>query len=275
MNEKVQIQTEKTDPKWKMLAEKISSAAFSLIYPPDIYCPACGRPVDPGHVYSLCEDCLNEITWADRKTCRICGKPLETWYPADLCSECLVSPRYFERGVVCFLYKGGASRMVKDLKYRGKKYLARIFGTILADKILYDGLDFDVCTAVPMYKKKEEQRGFNQAELIAMYTARILRKPFAPDVLSRIRPTAPMNTLGFQERKKNLEGAFTVPENQKKTIQGSTVLLVDDIYTTGVTMNECSRELLKAGAAHVCIAAMASGRNQRELPEEREEFREF
>lgn len=258
----------KPDKKWRKYAEKMFSISASLVYPPDIYCLSCGRPVDPGHVYSLCEECLNAITWADRKTCRVCGKPLENWYPSETCSECLVSSVYYERGVTCFLYTGGARVMIKDLKYHGKKHNARIFGRILADKILYEELDFDVCTPVPMYWKKEYERGYNQATLIAQYTAENLRKPFAPHVLVRTRPTAPMSTLQGAERKKNVRGAFIVPEEQKQWIQNRTVLLVDDIYTTGATMNECARELRKAGAEHVIIASMASGRNQRKLSEE-------
>lgn len=268
MDRKTDVRKEPAERQERSTGRRLLSGMMSLVYPPDIYCLACGRPVDPGHVYSLCEDCLNEITWADRKTCRVCGKPLESWYPAELCSECLVSPRAFERGVICFLYKGGARSMMKDLKYHGRKYNARIFGQILADKILYEGLDFDLCVPVPMYEKKERTRGYNQAELIAKYAAEKLKKPLAPRALVRTRWTAPMNRLTSQERKRNLRDAFVVPPDQAWKIRGKTVLLVDDIYTTGVTMNTCAQELLKAGAAHIYAAAMASGRNQRELPEE-------
>ena len=268
MDRKIVLNIPKKDNKWEKSFNQVVSAVASLIYPPDIYCLACGRPIDPGHVYSLCEDCLNEITWANRKTCRICGKPLENWYPAELCSECLVSPGCFERGITCFLYRGGARAMIKDLKYHGKTYNARIFGRILADRILYEDLDFDICVPVPMFRKKETARGYNQAALIAQYTAENLRKPYAPRTLTRIRQTAPMNSLSYAERKKNIYGAFTVSEDQKQWIRNQTVLLVDDIYTTGSTMNECSHELLNAGAAHVYIATMASGRNQRALPAE-------
>ena len=268
MPKKIIMNSPKPENKWRTIFSNLNSRAAALIYPPDIYCLSCGKPMDPGHVYSLCEDCLNEITWANRNTCRICGKPLENWYPAKLCSECVVSPGPFERGVTCFLYRGGARNMIKDLKYHGKQYNARIFGRILADKITYEKLDFDVCTPVPMYGKKEYERGYNQAELIARFTAENLQKPFAPYVLVRTRETVPMNSLTGPERKKNIQGAFTVPEDQRQWIFRRTVLLVDDIYTTGSTMKECSKELLKAGAEHVFIASLASGRNQREMPEE-------
>ena len=268
LNRKVIINAPKPDSRWRRISGRIMSSAVSLVYPLDIYCLACGRPLDPGHLYSLCEDCLNEITWANRKTCRICGKPLESWYPAERCSECLNSPRYFERGVTCFLYKGGARTIIKDLKYHGKQYYARVFGRMLADKLLYEKLEFDICVPVPMYRKKENKRGYNQAALIAKFTAEDLHKPFAPHALVRIRATEPMNRLNNAERKMNIRGAFAVPKDQRRWIEKRTVLLVDDIYTTGSTMNECARELLTAGAAHVYIATMASGRNQRKLAED-------
>ncbi|MBR2736687.1 MAG: ComF family protein [Firmicutes bacterium] len=255
---------------WKMIGKKALEKACSLIYPADIYCLSCGKAIDPGHVYSLCEDCLNEIVWADRRNCRICGKPLESWYPAELCSECLVMPRSFERGVTCFLYREGGRRMIMDLKYHGKQYIARVLGRILADRILFEGLDFDLCVHVPMYKKKEQERGYDQAELIARFTAKNLEKSFYPGILVRTRATAPMNSLTAVERKRNLRDAFTVREEARERIQGRSVLLIDDIYTTGATMNECASELKKAGAAHVWIASIASGRNQRELAEERD-----
>ena len=108
----------------------------------------------------------------------------------------------------------------------------------------------------------------NTKSVFSQYTAENLRKPFAPRILVRTRMTVPMSTLSGAERRKNVRGAFTVPEDQKRWIQNRTVLLVDDIYTTGSTMNECARELRKAGAACVFIATLASGRNQRPLPEE-------
>lgn len=246
---------------WK----KVLAKAYSLVYPPDIYCLSCGKAVDPGHVYSLCEDCLNEIVWADRKNCRVCGKPLESWYPAELCSECLVTPRYFERGVTCFLYRDGGRQMIRDLKYHGKKYIARVLGRMLADRILFEGLEFDLCVHVPVHKKKEKERGYDQAELIARFTADYLGKEYHPGLLVRIRATAPMNSLTAIERKRNLRDAFTVREEGREILQGKIVLLIDDIYTTGATMNECASELRKAGAARVFIASIASGRNQREL----------
>lgn len=266
---KTEIPSEKTDKsKWKQYGQSLKQIMTALLYPPDIYCLACGKPIDPGHLYSLCEECLNEIIWANRKNCRICGKPLEDWYPEECCSECLSGVRYFERGVTCFLYKGGVRNMIRDLKYHGKMHIARVLGQILADKILYEDLSFDLGIPVPMNEKKEKQRGYNQAELIGRFACRCLNKPFLKDGLLRTRWTIPMNTLTAQERRNNLKGAFQVPEKHREAIRGRTILLIDDIYTTGSTMNECTRALLEGGAARVRIASAASGRNQRELAEE-------
>lgn len=158
--------------------------------------------------------------------------------------------------------------MIRDLKYHGKMHIARTLGRILADKILYEGLSFDLGIPVPMNEKKEQQRGYNQAELIGRFTCRFLDKPFLPKGLVRTRWTTPMNTLTAQERRNNLKGVFLASEQHKEEIRGKIILLIDDIYTTGSTMNECTRALLEAGADRVRIASVASGRNQRELAEE-------
>lgn len=252
----------------KMNIEKIKSFITGMIYPADIYCISCGRPISPGHLYSLCEECLNDIVWADKKTCMVCGKPLESWYPEDRCSQCLNTEHYFERGVTCFLYKDGTRDMIKDLKYHGKSYLARIFGKILADRIIYEGMKFDLCTAVPMYAGKERSRGYNQAALIARFMAASLDVPYVENLLVRTRDTVPMNTLTAADRRKNLRGAFELPDENRALVRDRTVMLVDDIYTTGSTMDACSRELLEGGAGRVYISTLASGRNQRDLSQD-------
>ncbi|MDD7409583.1 MAG: ComF family protein [Anaerovoracaceae bacterium] len=249
---------------------RLSKKIFDIIFPDDIYCAGCGRPVDRGRLYSLCDECVDSIIWANRKTCRICGKPLESWYPSDVCSGCARSVHYTDGGVVCFVYQGCVRDMIKALKYNGKKYLARLMGRILADRIIYEGLDFDICVPVPMYGPKEKKRGYNQAALIAQFLCGFLDKPFRDDLLVRTRGTRPMNRLSPAARRNNIAGAFSVPAEPAKDVEGRSILLVDDIYTTGSTVNECAKVLKRAGASAVFTAVMASGRNQRRLPEERE-----
>ena len=252
--------------KRKSLPERITD----LIFPGDIYCAGCGKPIRRGQLYSLCSECIDSIKWANRRTCRICGKPLESWYPSDVCSGCTGTVRHTDGGVVCFIYQGCVREMIHALKYSGKAYLARILGQILADKITYERLGFDICIPVPMFAEKEEKRGYNQAELIARFMCEILGKPCRQELLVRTRDTAPMNRLSAKARRRNIKGAFSVPKKYESILEGKTVLLVDDIYTTGSTVNTCAAELKRAGASKVFTAVMASGRNQRRLPEKKD-----
>lgn len=238
-----------------------------LLYPPDIYCIGCGRPVDPGGLYSLCEDCIRTIRWANGPVCRCCGKALEDWYPDDICAECKGKEHPFSGGVTCFVYQDQVRAMIKHLKYGGCGYIARVLGEILAASVRYRGLDIDLLVPVPMYYKKVRLRGYNQAALIARFAAENLDIPWDETILCRTRPTAPMSRLKGKERRQNLEGAFEVPEGARGKLQGARVLLVDDIYTTGTTMDCCAGVLLRAGAADVKAASIAAGLNQRPLPE--------
>lgn len=248
--------------------ESIKEKILELIFPGDIYCAGCGKPVERGRLYSFCDECLDSIIWANGRNCRICGKPLESWYPSDICFGCAHSVRNTDGGVVCFIYQGCVRDMIRSLKYSGRGYLARIMGQILAEKIIYEDLDFDVCVPVPMFASKEKKRGYNQAELIARFMCGFLGKPCMPELLTRTRQTKPMNRLSAAARRSNIKGAFSVPAELADEVTCRTVLIVDDIYTTGSTVDECAAELKKAGASKVFSAVMASGRNQRRLPEE-------
>ena len=254
-----------TDRRWKRI-EAVAEKLADIIFPPDIYCIACGKPIPRGRLYSLCSRCLQEIAWANGRLCRSCGKLLEDWYPADLCGECINRKRSFDRGVTCMQYRETERKMIRDFKYRGKSYLARKLSEIIFDKIMAEGLEFDIIIPVPMYAAKERERGYNQAALLGRYLRQRTGIPCRTDCLFRIRPTAPMNKLGLRERKRNLDGAFEVSDAGRRILPGKRVFLIDDIYTTGTTAERCSEKLKSAGAADVTAASLASGINQRELP---------
>ena len=239
---------------------------MDFVFPPDIYCIACGSPIPRGRLYSLCSKCLQEISWANGHLCKCCGKQLEDWYPADLCGECINRKRSFDRGVTCMQYREIERKMIRNFKYRGKSFMARKLSEIIFDKIMAEGLEFDIIIPVPMYAAKEKERGYNQSALLGKYLSGLTGIPCRTDCLCRVRPTVPMNRLGLQERKRNLDGAFQVSDIGCRILKGKRIFLVDDIYTTGTTAERCSETLKAAGAADVTAASLASGLNQRELP---------
>lgn len=237
-----------------------------LVYPPDIYCICCGSAVSPGQLYSMCGSCLSELNWANGKLCAACGKPLEDWYPDMYCSECINKDRSFDAGITCFQYKESERNMLREFKYHGKSYMARSLSEILYDKVTAVDAQCDILVPVPMYRKKEKKRGYNQAALLAEFTARRMGLTYGRDVLVRVRDTAPMNRLTARERRQNLEEAFAVSAEGRSLIDKKHVMLVDDIYTTGTTTEHCAAVLKAAGASGVTVLSLAAGRNQRELP---------
>ena len=212
------------------LARRKAGRIADLVYPPDIYCICCGRDIQPGRLYSMCDDCISDINWANGKLCAACGKPLEDWYPDMYCSECINKDRRFDAGITCFQYKEAERMMIREFKYHGKSYMARNLSEILFDKVMAVGAG-------------------------------------CADAIGRTRNTAPMNKLDARERRRNLENAFKVTEEGRAAINGRRVMLVDDIYTTGTTTEHCAEALKQAGAAEVTVLSLAAGRNQRELPQ--------
>ena len=249
------------------LARVQAGRLADLVYPPDIYCICCGREIQPGRLYSMCDDCLMKISWANGKLCAACGKPLEDWYPDMYCSECVNKERSFDSGITCFQYKEAERMMIREFKYHGKSYMARKFSEILFDKIVAVGAGCDILVPVPMFKKKKKKRGYDQAALLAEFTAKRLGLPCCSEAIERTRNTAPMNKLDARERRRNLENAFRVTEEGREAVKDRRVMLVDDIYTTGTTTEHCSEILKDAGAVKVTILSLAAGRNQRELPQ--------
>ena len=129
------------------------------------------------------------------------------------------------------------------------------------------GCEFDIIIPVPMYAAKEKERGYNQAALLGEFLGRRAGAECRCDCLLRVRPTVPMSRLNARQRRENLDGAFLVSRTGKRVLPGKRVLLVDDLYTTGTTVEHCSFLLKACGAAEVTVATVASGRNQRRLPE--------
>ena len=190
--------------------------------------------------------------------------------PAEglLCAPCRLAPSPFERAAAFGVYEDELREMVHLLKYERMRTVAKPLGAMLARAIATLGLTGDVAVvAVPLYPAKERQRGYNQAVLLADEATKVLaREPGLrlsahPGLLRRVRDTESQFALTPHGRRRNLRGAFAV--SQADRLAGRTVLLVDDIYTTGATARECARVLRKAGAAKVYVATLARAQTVR------------
>lgn len=231
------------------------------LYPSDIYCISCGSLIDKTREYALCDSCMEKFHWLGSKTCEKCGKILDETYRHQLCYDCRAFDHDFDRGFTCVQYGLYERGVLMDYKYKGKSYIGRKLGDILYDRMALEDVEYDLIVPVPMHRKKQRQRGYNQAAVMALRFACRCGKTCASELLQRTRQTAPMKGLGAFERHENLREALAVSPSNRYEIEGRRILLIDDIYTTGSTLDECSRVLRKAGAEKVYALTFACGAN--------------
>lgn len=234
---------------------------LEVIYPSGIYCISCGSMIDSSRDYALCDDCLNEFHWVGEKTCAKCGKILEADYKHELCYDCREFDHEFDKGFTCVWYGLLERGVLMDYKYRGKPYIGRKLGEIMYDRMELEDVVYDLIVPVPMHRRRQIERGYNQAQVMAAEMAKRKGVTCASELLVRTRETAAMKGLGSFDRRENLKNAFAVSPKNHYTIRGKAILLVDDIYTTGSTLDACSRVLKDAGASAVYVLTFACGAN--------------
>ena len=243
-----------------------AESLFATLFP--AHCRLCSRPLVDISRLPVCSDCLTLIRPIRGRVCSICGERVFAAYAtsdargARVCPVCRRAKRPFARAVAYGSYEGELRELVHLLKYGCVRPAANPLGQSLALAIglLLPGLAEKsvIVVPVPLYKGKQRQRGFNQAELIARAALKALpetRFELASGVLRRVRETESQIGLTGHERRANLRGAFAVPRTGEVT--GREVLLVDDVYTTGATVTECAGVLRRAGASQVWVATVA------------------
>lgn len=212
-------------------------------------CDLCGREVFEGE--RICAVCRDELPFNTGEICPVCGRRVQE---AGICIECKASRPAAERARSCFVHEGDALALIVRFK-RGDRYLFRTLSAFLAPLAAQEFPDADVFISVPMTKRALRRRGYNQSRLLAEETARLCGKPYRDAVVKR-RETQSQKLLGRSAREKNLEGCFSVTVRDQ--VRGKRVLIVDDTFTTGATVNELARTLLRAGAASVCALTLTS-----------------
>lgn len=224
-----------------------------MIYP--ARCPVCDRPVQP-FTASVCSRCADIPRETGENVCMKCGKGMGD--PAkEYCADCRRTVHRFHRGAAVFTYRSIQAGIYR-FKYSGRREYADYFGDRMAEMICrkFDPSEIDLLIPVPLAVRRKRQRGYNQAELLADRVSRKLKIPVEKEVLFRVKETVPMKNMDMAARRVNLKNAFHVYGNKVKL---KSIMLVDDIYTTGATVDACAEVLLKAGASKVCFAMLAIG----------------
>ena len=185
--------------------------------------------------------------------CQRCGIPLpEATSPDIICPACLVAPPVYERARAALVYDDLSRPMVLDLKHGGRKDGLPAFANWMAEAAPF-AAEADQIVPVPLHWSRLWQRGYNQSAWLAHAFATRVGRRFNPDLVSRKRATPSQNGLSATGRKRNVQGAFVA----QAAIKDQSIILVDDVMTTGATLQACTRALLRAGAAHVSCVTLA------------------
>ena len=230
-------------------------AAFQFVLPPQ--CPCCGKFLEEGQ-QGFCSNCLSEIHWIKPPFCSACGTPFTSEEIQNHpCGGCMMRRKYFAMARALGAFEGSLQTAIHRWKYEGKTYLTPFFAEWMAEGLsrYWEPNFLDLLIPVPLHPQRLRERGFNQALLLAKELSRRTGIPYFKTILKKKKPTLPQVNLSGVEREKGLRGAFHVVE--KEELSGKSVLLVDDVYTTGATVNECSKVLVKGGAGRVDVLTLA------------------
>jgi ComF family protein len=205
------------------------------------------------HDQLLCECCAGELPRNDYG-CRRCGKPMPV--AVEECGECQKSSPAFDYVHTLYRYQPPVDQLVQQLKYNRKLYLARMFGEKLREASagwIHETGKPDLIVPVPLHQNRLRKRGFNQSSEIARTMAKFLGVRLEVDAITRSRKTEPQTELPLQRRKQNIRGAFEVDTSLKDL----SIVVIDDVITSGHTVNELARVLKRAGASRVGVWGIA------------------
>ena len=229
---------------------------LNLLYPR--HCPGCAEILKDQNML-LCPSCRSSLSPIMEDYCLRCGKPVDTG--TEYCEECSRRKRYFTAGRSVFVYDARWKRSLERYKYYGYREFADFYAEAMVRCCRTDLRRWkpDLIVPVPLHRKKQRRRGFNQSWLLARKISRLTGIPAEKDLVVKNRATASQKKLSAPERKKNLRGAFSV----RRRITGITVLVIDDVYTTGSTVEEMAAALKAAGAAKVYFLTLCTANRPR------------
>lgn len=227
-----------------------------IIAPP--HCICCDTDLPFRTDTYICDTCMQDMKYNLDNTCTVCGKPLSAGYRDNVCHECKKMKHSFIQNISLFQYKDCIRDAIRKMKFGNMEIwiaaeLGRQFTPFVKER--YGDIPFDGIVCVPLSQINYIKRRFNQAYEIAVPVSRELHVPIIPNALLKIRHTASQSSLGMKDRRENIKGVYKVSNPDR--IVDKTLLLIDDVFTTGSTLNECAKTLKQAGAMAVYTATVA------------------
>jgi len=228
--------------------------ALDVALPP--LCPACRAPLGDG--MGLCADCWAKLSFIEKPFCARLGIPF-TYDPGPglLSMEAIASPPAYDRARAAVRYDDIARALVHAFKYGDRLDLAPMMGGWMARAGSELTREADALVPVPLHWRRLWSRRFNQSAALAGSLSQICGLPVLYETLKRTRPTAQQVGLSKPQRAENVQGAFRVPPERRPEVAGRRLLLIDDVLTSGATVDTCARALLRAGAQHVDVLVFA------------------
>ena len=217
-------------------------------------CVFCGAAVDQEEEAAVCPACAARIEWVESPVCPCCGAVFESRSGTDhLCGPCVTDPPPFHQARAAAVYAGPVALAISRFKFGRRMDSLPVMQAWLQQPRCREMVEAaDLLIPVPLHPRRLRHRGFNQALLLA---GSFPEANLAREALIRVRHTIPQVGLKPKERRENVHRAFAVPRAEE--VKGKNILLVDDVYTTGATVKECARALLKAGASRVEVLTVA------------------
>lgn len=230
---------------------------INLLYPK--FCFGCKKCILPEEKGYLCEECLNKINKIFPPFCLNCGKPIDSAIEIDKCPDCIGYKYYFKRGYTATLYDGLVKDCIHSFKYDSQTHLGETLAGLMSEFALKNIPieKIDLITAVPLHWKRYRDRGFNQSVILGIFLSKKLGLKFIDNGILRVKAMPHQTGLHRKNRIYNVSGAFKI--KRPKQFIKKNILLIDDVFTTGSTLNECSKELLNSGAEEVSVFSLARG----------------
>lgn len=228
---------------------------LNLLYPRR--CPLCHRILKDSREL-ICRECAGSLKPVSGARCFKCGKPVGE--EEEYCKDCQSHPKAFDQGRGIFLYDKQMKQSIMKFKYYGCREYGRFYARAM---YIYAGMEMrkwkpDVLVPVPMYWRKKRMRGFNQAEFLAQHLSLYSGIPTDSSLIKKVRETDSQKKLDAVHRRKNLQNAFEASEN----VKGKRILVIDDVYTTGSTMDVIAQLLREKGAESIFFLTVCIGSNR-------------
>lgn len=233
---------------------------INILYPRR--CPICGNITVPRGELA-CASCRGVLSPIEEPRCKKCSKPMES-EEAEFCHDCNQKKYNYIKGYALWVYDAHMKKSISDFKFHGRREYGEFYVAELVKRYGKEIAEIapDVLVPVPLHKTKQIRRGYNQADIIAKGIGKELKLPVLSQLLIRDKKTLPQKQLNDKERLKNLERAFNFSEEEKRKFPKEIrrVMLVDDIYTTGSTIEACTKKLMENGIEEVYFLCVCIGK---------------